>query len=80
MFIVAQAKCVITANERVVSVSNNKSLKENVDKVMEDVKVKELVKHVFWARRTDKTVAEKSHDVDLDKVCDHNINNKKLFV
>ena len=78
MYFVAQAKCIITANERVVSATSNKPLKENVDKVMEYMKVKELVKHVFWARRTDKAVAEKSHDVDLDKVCDHNIN--KFFV
>lgn len=69
--LVAQAKCIITANERVVSANNSKALKENVDKVMEDVKVNELVKHVFWTRRTDKIVAEKPHDVDLDKVCDH---------
>ena len=40
---------------------------------MEDMKVKELVKYVFWVRRTDKAVAEKSHDVDLDKVCNHNV-------
>ena len=51
-----------------MSANSSKPLKENVDKVMEDMKVKELVKHVFWVRRTDKAVAEKSHDVDLDKV------------
>lgn len=56
-----------------MSANSSKPLKENVDKVMEDMKVKELVKHVFWVRRTDKAVAEKSHDVDLDKVCNHNV-------
>lgn len=65
---VAQAKCIITANERVVSESNIRPLKENVDAVMKDTEVNGLVKRVFWARRTDKAVEENPHDVDLDKV------------
>ena len=72
-FNVARPKCIITANERVVSANTIKPLKENVDKAMEDTKVKELVKYVFWAHRTDKIVAEKPHDVDLDKVYNHSI-------
>ena len=69
---VAKAKCIITANERVVTEDQVEPLKSIVDEVMEDHTIKDLIKHVFVARRTTLTLDTCKHDVDLEKVsaCD----------
>ena len=65
---VARAKGIITANERVVTDDQVKPLKSIIDEVMEDFAIKELIKHVFVARRTTLTLDTCKHDVDLDNV------------
>ena len=66
---VAKAKCIITANERVVTVTKVKQLKSVVDKTLEDPEVKSLIHHVFVAKRTETDVTlVDEYDVDLDKV------------
>ena len=68
-FIIAQAKCIITANERVVAADQVNQLKSIVDEAMEDSKIKNLIHHVFVAKRTETDILlVEKHDVDLDKV------------
>ena len=67
--IVAKAKCIITANERVVTATKVKQLKSAVDKALEDPKVNSLIHHVFVAKRTETDIPMvKEYEVDLDKV------------
>ena len=66
---VAKAKCIITANERVLTADQVNELKSNVDKALEDSKIKNLIQHVFVAKRTQTDVPlVEQYDVDLDKV------------
>lgn len=70
---VAKAKGIITANERVVTIEQPPSqLKAKVDEAMKDSRIKDLIKHVFVAKRTKNDVLPmETHDVDLDDVSMH---------
>lgn len=43
-------------------------LKSIVDEAMKDSKVKNFIKHVFVAKRTDRPTDKFAHDVNLDEV------------
>ena len=68
---VAKAKCIITANKRVLTAESDtiKPLKSKVDDALEDPVVKSLIKHVFVAKRTEADIhLVGDYDVDLDEV------------